>query len=197
MPQSEKMYYKKLKVGETTIEFHNNWLGMETVIVGGQVVSSKGSLMGTHHHFTVIEDGHNARYVLTTKTNGIQIFIDLRRNGELIKSDVLISIASKPQNKYKKKALMQLNEYELDEALENFQTALDFDSDDAEIYFHMACAYSVLEDTSNAYNCIKKAVAKGLPNSEMILNHPMLAFLRMDDGFENFYNSGCKELPRK
>ncbi len=32
---------KKINIGETVFEFHNNWLGEETVIVDGQIVSKK------------------------------------------------------------------------------------------------------------------------------------------------------------
>ncbi len=44
------MYYKKIKTEKNIIEFHNNWLGVETVIVNGQIVSKKTSLLGAHHH---------------------------------------------------------------------------------------------------------------------------------------------------
>lgn len=58
------------------------------------------------------------------------------------------------------------------------------------IEFHMACAYSILERTEEGFNCLQKAVTYGLPDTEMILNHDMIAFLRMDPAFEGFLNSG-------
>ncbi len=188
------MQYQKLLVGDTIIEFHNNWLGEETVIVNGHLVSKKSSIWGTDHHFTLVEQGHHARYILTTKMNaGMQVLLDLRRNGELIQEDVIVKYGSrpmKPKNKAKKMGMAKLKEYELNEAIEEFKKALDFDVNDPDIYFHMACAYSILESPKDGFECIKTAVAKGLQDKEMILNHDMLAFLRIQDAFEDFLASG-------
>lgn len=187
------MYYKKLESGDTIIEFHNNWLGEETIIVNGQVVSKKSSIWGAHHHFTVIEDGHHTRYVLTTKLNGnMQVFVDLKRNGELIQQDVPVHYGGsprKPKNVAKKKGMQELYDYDLENAIKELNKALDVDGKDPEIHFYLACAYSVQENLPMAYEHIKKAVEKRLQDTEMILNHDMLAYLRLHKGFEAFLNS--------
>lgn len=185
------MQYKKLIHEETIIEFHNNWLGEETVIVNGLVVSKKSSILGTNHSFTVMEDGHHARYILTTRINeGMQVVIDLSRNGELLYNDVLIPYGGKPRNKYKKQGVAKLSKYELDDALSLLQKALKEDPKDAEIFFHMACAYSVREEAKKGFEALKDAKRYGLPNDEMILTHDMLAFLRLQQAFESFVESG-------
>ena len=93
------MYYAKIASGETIIEFHNNWLGEETVVVNGQIVSKKSSIFGISHPFKVFEDGQTARYILTTKVNEqMQIMIDLSRNGEMIKEDIHITMGRKPKD---------------------------------------------------------------------------------------------------
>lgn len=80
------MHYKKITLDNLIIEFHNNWLGQETVIVNGQIVSKKSSVWGAHHDFTLLENGHPANYILTTKVNAsFEVFIDLRKNGKLVK----------------------------------------------------------------------------------------------------------------
>lgn len=187
------MHYKKLESGDTIIEFHNNWLGEETIIVNGQVVSKKSSIWGAHHHFTVIEDGHHIRYVLTTKVNGnMQVFVDLKRNGELIQQDVPVNYGGsprKPKNVAKKKGMQELYDYDLENAIKELNKALDVDGKDPEIHFYLACAYSVQENLPMAYEHIKKAVEKRLQDTEMILNHDMLAYLRLHKGFEAFLNS--------
>ncbi|MFZ1456235.1 MAG: hypothetical protein WAT46_09365, partial [Saprospiraceae bacterium] len=61
------MQYLKLKYEQTIIELHNNWLGEETVIVGGKIVSKKSSVVGINHHFSIHENGAKVNYVLTTK----------------------------------------------------------------------------------------------------------------------------------
>ncbi|MDX1478262.1 MAG: hypothetical protein R3301_11195 [Saprospiraceae bacterium] len=191
------MQYKKLKVGDTVIEFHNNWLGEETVIVNGQVVSKKSSIMGTHHHFNVLEDGHHVRYVLTTKvSSGFQVLLDLRRNGQLIQEDVVVPTRfgiRKPRNTAKKTGLIKLNEYDLEGAIEELIRARDVDPDDPEIYFYLACAYSVLERPREGFEHLRLAVKHRLQDPEMILNHDMLAYLRLQDAFEDFFNSNFTE----
>lgn len=188
------MQYQKLTSGETIIEFHNNWQGEETVIVNGKIVSKKKSVWGTNHYFTVMEDGHQVRYILTTRVNDhMKIMLDLSKNGELIQDDIPVKYGSKPaepHNKAKKDGLSKLNEYDLEEALQDFEKALKINPKDPDIYFHMACAYSILERTPEGFECLKNAVTYGLPDTEMILNHDMLAYLRMDPVFEDFLNSG-------
>ncbi len=197
------MYYKKLISGNTIIEFHNNWLGVETVIVNSGKVSEKSSVWGTSHYFSVIENGHTARYILTTKVNsGLQILIDLSKDGHLIQENVLITMGGKnkghkEENKSKKIAIQMLQEYDMEEALAHFKNALVNSPRDPAIYFHMACANSILERTQDGYECLKKAVEFGLPDREMILNHDMLAFLRIQDMFEDFYQSGFAEYDKE
>jgi len=192
------MQYQRLQSGNTLIEFHNNWLGQETVIANGQIVSKLSSIMGISHHFTVMEDGHAVRYILTSKVNqNLQVALDLTRNGVLIQNNIPIpygSIPKKPENKSKKLGLKYLQEYELEECLAEFQKALDLNPRDSETHFHMACAYSIQEETEKGFESLKKSVEFGLQDQEMILNHDMLAFIRMHPSFEHFLNSGFKEI---
>lgn len=194
------MHYQKLKSGDTVIEFHNNWLGEETIIVNGRMVSKKSSVWGTNHYFSVVEDGEEANYILTTKINDhFQVVLDLSRNGVLIQDDIPAahgSMPGKPKNKAKEKGLSKLKEYDLEEALLDFEQALKIDPKDPEIYFHMACAYSVMERPLEGFEALKTAVELQLPDTEAILNHDMLAYLRMRDAFEGFLNSGFKEYDR-
>ena len=191
------MHYKKIESGDIIIEFHNNWLGEETVIVNGQRVSKKSSIWGTHHHFTAIEKGHQVRYVLTTKVDmNMQVFLDLKRNGEVVQQDIKVGYGGRPrqpQNIAKKKGMAELKEYDLVEAIKYLTEALAVDSKDPEIHFYLACAYSVQENLPLAYEHIKKAVANKLQDTEVILNHDMLAYLRLHDGFERFLNSNFSE----
>lgn len=194
------MQYKKIHDGETIIELHNNWLGEETIIVNGQIVSKKSSVFGINHYFTTMENGHTIRYMLNTRMNdNMQTVFDLSRNGKLIREGVPISFGSKPKDpadEAKKKGLQRLQEYDLENALLELGKALNMKPNDPEIYFHMACAHSVLEQTHEGFECLKNAVKYNLQNREMILNHDMLAFLRMDEAFEKFLDSGFVEYDR-
>jgi len=187
------MQYQKLSSGETIIEFHNNWLGEETVIINGQVVSKKSSIMGAHHPFTLVENGQEVKYVLTSKVDSaLQVFLDLRRNQELIQENVPVQFGTgpkQPKNTFKQQGIQYLKEYKLEKAVTTLQQALDISPDDPEIYFHLACAYSVLEKTREGFESLKKAGNLKLQNTESILNHDMLAFLRLHPAFEGFLQS--------
>ncbi len=191
------MQYQKLISGETIVEFHNNWLGVETVIANGRVVSQKSSVWGINHYFTVIEDGHQTRYVLTSRINsgGMEVVLDLTKNGALIHEAVPLHYgvkAAPPFNKNKKQGLKYLKEYELEESLEAFEKALQVAPKDPEIYFHMACAYSVMEQSANGFEALRMAFELGLQDEESVLNHDMLAFIRMNEAFADFLTSGFK-----
>ena len=191
------MQYKQIVHGETIIEFHNNWMGEETVIVNGKVVSKKSSVWGTNHYFTLMEDGHQARYILTTRVNEtMQVVLDISRNGDLIESDIPVHYGTQPKlpaNKPKKEGLAKLRAFELKEALIAFEKALKINPKDPEIYFHIACVHSVLEETKEGFEAIKKAVELGLDDEDRIITHEMLAFIRIHPAFSGFYESGFKE----
>lgn len=189
------MQYKKFKTEHSVIEFHNNWLGVETVIINGQIVSKKSSVMGAEHHFSIMEDGHLARYVLTSKL-GMNVLIDIRRNGVLIAANVPLPYGTKPKaakNISKINGINLLNDYQVDDALVELKKALDINLEDPEIYFYLACCYSIEEKPLEGFESLKKAVANRLQNTEMILDHEMLAYLRMHDEFEPFLNSNFME----
>jgi len=164
------MHYKKIALERLIIEFHNNWLGKETVIVNGQIVSKKSSVWGTHHDFTLLEDGHPADYILTTKVNGaMQVFIDLRKNGKIIKENIPVMYGGEPmmpQNSFKQKGIQLVRSYDINEGIVALKKATKISPTDPEIYFHLACAYSIEEE-----------VVEGFES------------LRMDEEFEGFLSS--------
>lgn len=214
------MYYKRLDAGQSIIEFHNDFTGLETVTANGQVVSKKSSIKGTNHYFTVVENRQQVRYILTSKVNILgQVLLDLRRGGRVVYSNVLLQRGSRKtdfditrrptlrrqqkqqrqeryiprENKFKKSGLIKLKEYELEKALDDFIKANKQDPKDGEIYFHLACIYSVLEKTADGFEAIKNAKKNGFKDENAFLTHDMLAYLRLNDAFEEFRESGFTE----
>jgi len=187
------MHYQKIITDQVIIEFHNNWLGEETIIVNGQIVSKKSSVMGTHHHFNLLENGKSVSYILTTKVNShLQVSLDLRKDGVLIQEDVPVKNGTKPktpENTFKKSGILKIKTYEIEEGIADLKKGLELAPNDPEIYFYLACGYSIQEKTMEGFESIKKAVEHNLQHTETILNHDMLAFLRMEEGFEAFLNS--------
>lgn len=191
------MQYLKLKSDNTIIEFHNNWLGEETVIVHGQIVSKISSIWGADHQFIVTENGKTEKYVLTSRfTATMQVTIDLRKNGKLIYENLPVGFGTAsvgPRNQPKLKGIQKVKNYDLEEGIEDLIKALDINSEDPEIYFYLACAYSLLERSKEGYEALKNAVAANLQDTETILNHDMLAWLRLQEAFEGFLDSNFTE----
>lgn len=193
------MSLKKIKINKQQIEIHNNWIGVQTVLLNGKVVSKKFSFSGTNHYFSILENGEAVEYILTTKISSKkqrlksnQILVDLRCKGEIIKEDVLIEFGTTPKkenNENKTIGIERLRRYEIETAIEALKSGLAFDGNDPEIYFYLACCYSLEEKTKAGFECIKKAVENNLNDTEMILNHEMLAYLRVQDGFDDFLNA--------
>ena len=188
------MYYLKLKAKNTTIEFANDWLGVERIYANGQLVSQQTSVLGSTHRFTVMEDGHLSRYALIVRLNmRSQVIIDLNRDREVLYEGVVAKYGSKPaspSNKEKKLGILQLREYDIPSAIELLEKALEVSPKDPEIYFYLACAFSIAEKAEDGYEALKTAVSLGLQDLEVITQHDQLAYLRLQDAFESFFESG-------
>lgn len=184
------MNYIKIVSGPTVIEFHNSLWGEETVEVNGQIVSKQKSFLGVQHFFTVNEDGEDVRYVLVSKiVDNYLPALDLFRNGIAVQKNVPIAYGEAPANAFKKKGINLLNKYKVDEALEQFNKAKDHDPFDAEIYLYLACVYSLKEDCKKGFEHILIARQKNLSDLTVFEKHDMLAFLRIQEAFEDFKSS--------
>ena len=188
----------KIEVGKYLIEVHINWLGVQSVVINGQIVSRKFSYAGTDHVFTLFEEGLDIPYVLTTKVSSKdfllrddEILVDLRKDGELISGNLLIRFLAgdRKRNKYKTLGIRLLNRYEIKKAIDALNKGLEIDSNDPEIYFYLACCYSLEEKKKKCFEHIKMAVENNLNDKDLILNHDMLAFIRVQKGFEEFIKS--------
>src|SRR3989304_58574 len=63
--------------------------GTRKIFYDGKLISSKKSIYGSTHIFTVIENGENVQYEIRVglKWHGLQEKINIRRNGRIIYSD--------------------------------------------------------------------------------------------------------------
>ena len=78
------MKFITITLGDNKIELHNSSFGKETVKVNGEEVSSKHSILGTSHNFTISENGKSVDCKLVTGYNGSGIYIDLFKDGKPI-----------------------------------------------------------------------------------------------------------------
>ena len=182
------MQYKKIISGNTVIEYFLPCFGKEIVLVNGRVVSKKKALFAADHRFKVIENGKEVRFYLSIKEGGLE----LRRNGQLEQKNLPTAYLYRPFNRIKLKVIQHLEAFKLKSALLYFQEALKIDKKDPDIYFYMACTFSLLEQAKNGFEALARAVEYKLYDPDLILTHDMLAFLRTHDAFEGFLNSGFK-----
>lgn len=191
------MQHAKIIEENNLIEFHNSWTGEESVYLNGQLVSKKSSILGTSHSFEMNQPGEVIRYILTSKISSeLQVKLDLIRNGVIVQKDIAINygnLPKKPEEEFKEKGKSHLRHYDLNEALEEFEKAAEINPNDPEVYFHLACVYSLQENIEKGYAALKKSVEKNLLNKEDILSHDMLAYLRIQPAFEIFMSSGFTE----
>lgn len=66
------------------ISIHNTIWGVESVLYNGQKMTSEFSWWGTHHFFTVREDGYEVDYEVKVGFNMYGISANIYRNGDVI-----------------------------------------------------------------------------------------------------------------
>lgn len=95
-------------------------------------------------------------------------------------------------NPYKKTGLQKYKDYEIAEAIQDFQEGLKIEPNDIALHFNLACAYSMEEQKEKSLHHLSKAVEYGFKDYEKIKTHENLAFLRIQDEYEEFVNNGYK-----
>jgi len=95
-------------------------------------------------------------------------------------------------NPYKKSGMEKYKEYDYNGAIEDFEKSLAVDDSDVATHFNIACAYSIMENKEKAFYHLSKAVELGFRDFEKIKTHDALAYLRIQDDFENFVQNNYK-----
>lgn len=99
-------------------------------------------------------------------------------------------------NPYKSSGIRKYKEYDYDGAIEDFKKALDINAKDVAVHFNIACAYSLNENVEKALYHLDKAVGLGFNDFKRIKDHDALAFVRIQDQFEEFERNGFRLLPQ-
>lgn len=194
------MNNNKIEIDGSIIEIQNNWIGVQTILVNGKELSKSFSLSGSNHYFTIMEKGIEKSYILTTKTylkkkkqllETYQLLVDLKCDGKLIKENVLIDSGppKRDTNKNKNDGMKFLKDYQIENAIKAFKLGIEYSDNDPEIYFYLACCYSLKERTEKGFECLQKAIEHNLIDQKMIRKHDMLAHIRIQEKFEEFMNS--------
>lgn len=98
------------------------------------------------------------------------------------------------QNQYKVTGIKKYKEFDLEGAIDDFKKGLEIHPNDISLHFNLACAYSLTEQVDKAYAHLDKAVSLGFNDFEKIKTHDDLAYVRIQDRFEEFQNNGYRLL---
>lgn len=96
------------------------------------------------------------------------------------------------QNPYKINGIKKYKEFDLEGAIDDFKKGLEIHPRDISLHFNLACAYSLTEQVDKAYVHLDKAVNLGFNDFEKIKTHDDLAYVRIQDRFEEFQHNGYK-----
>ena len=101
------------------------------------------------------------------------------------------------RNPFKNSAMDKYKDFELEEAIEDFQKALKIAEKDPDIHFYLASAYSLTEQKEKAFKHLELAVENGLKNKEKIETFEDLAFVRIQEEYDAFKDNGYKSPSKK
>lgn len=100
-------------------------------------------------------------------------------------------------NPFKKSGIKKYKEYDIEEAIIDFEKGLKLQPKDISLHFNLACAYSLLEDSDKVFYHIGKAVEYGFTDFQKIQTHDDLAYMRIQPEYEAFKKNGFKEAEAK
>lgn len=99
-------------------------------------------------------------------------------------------------NELKKSGLKKYKDFDLQDAIDDFNKVLEIAPQDVSTHFNIACAYSLTEQKEKAFDHLSKAVQYGLNDVNTILTHDDLAYVRIQPEFESFKTGGFRYTPR-
>ncbi|MBK9104501.1 MAG: NINE protein [Saprospiraceae bacterium] len=120
-----------------------------------------------------------------------------RQRGRMPATPRNMSVPSRDiQNPYKVNGIKKYKEFDLEGAIEDFKKGLEINAKDISLHFNLACAYSLTEQVDKAYMHIDRAVSLGFNDFEKLKTHDDLAFVRIQDRFDEFQKNGYRlQLP--
>ncbi len=100
------------------------------------------------------------------------------------------------KNPYRESGIEKYKDYDFKGAIDDFKKSLEINSNDKNVHFILACAYSLTEESKKALFHLSKAVEQGFVDFEKIHSHDALAYLRTQPEFENFVDKGYQTVKK-
>lgn len=99
-------------------------------------------------------------------------------------------------NPFKSSGLEKYREYDYEGAIEDFEKALEINPKDIAVHFNLACSFSLMENAERAFHHLDRAVGFGFNDVQKIKEHDALAFLRIQDQFDQFEQNDFRLTPQ-
>lgn len=96
----------------------------------------------------------------------------------------------KRENPYKKTGFKKYTEYDIEGAIADLEKSLEIDPNDKDIYFQLACGYSLMERPEDSLQFLQSAIQLGFDNYEKINTIDDLAYLRISPVFQTYKANG-------
>ena len=96
------------------------------------------------------------------------------------------------RNPFKKTGLKKYKDFDIEEAIIDFEKGLKIQPKEESLHFHLAKSYSLLENKEKAFFYLQKAVENGFSDIRLIQSIDDLAYLRIQPEYEDFKQSGFK-----
>ena len=100
-------------------------------------------------------------------------------------------------NPFIQSGIKKYKDFELEEAIADFNKGLEISPRDIALHFNIACAYSLTEKPEKAFFHIDKAVEYGFSDFDRIRNHDDLAYVRIQPEFDAFAEAGFRLVEQK
>jgi TM2 domain-containing membrane protein YozV len=108
-----------------------------------------------------------------------------RRPVKSRRTNVHVPERSRP-NPHLQSGIKKYKDFELEEAIKDFQAGLEISPRNIALHFNIACAYSLTEQADKAMYHIDKAIEFGFTDIDKIRTHDDLAFMRIQPEFDEF-----------
>jgi len=103
---------------------------------------------------------------------------------------------SNRSNPFRKSADQKFKDYDLEAALDDYKKSEEISKPDKQMYFNMACIYSLLEKPDLSLIHLEKAMDLGYKDVEKIKTADELAYLRIQPEYQAFIDNGYKVMTK-
>ncbi len=111
---------------------------------------------------------------------------EARRKRRDVKKPSSPKRAARRHNPHKKSGVTKFNDFDYLGAIEDFKKSLEIVPGDIATHFNLACTYSLTENAEKSFYHLDNAVKLGFRDFQKIKEHHALAYLRIQDGFDDF-----------